>query len=174
MDVNMIVAAGRDGAIGREGDLIWRIPSDLRRFKSLTTGHPVIMGRKTWESLPKRPLPGRLNIVMTRNGSYVAEGAAVVTGVEEALRAASEYAGEDGKPAAPFIMGGAQVYDEFMPYVTRIYLTAVDAQCADADARLPLVWTGKDWTEEEASAPEITPEGVEYRFVNYRKTSSER
>ena len=80
MDVNMIVAAGDDGAIGRKGDLIWHISSDLRRFKALTMGHPVIMGRKTWESLPKKPLPGRLNIVVTRNAGYKADGAAVAAG----------------------------------------------------------------------------------------------
>ncbi len=70
-EVNIIVAAGRDGAIGKAGDLIWHIKADLRRFKALTMGHPVIMGRKTWDSLPKRPLPGRRKIVLTRNAAIL-------------------------------------------------------------------------------------------------------
>lgn len=169
MDVNMIVAAGDDGAIGRKGDLIWHISSDLRRFKALTMGHPVIMGRKTWESLPKKPLPGRLNIVVTRNAGYVAEGAAVAASPEEALRLAKEWDSPDRKATDPFIMGGAQIYNEFMPLVNRIYLTSVHSSCPDADARLPKVWEGSEWEIEDAMQPERTPEGVEYDYVTYRK-----
>lgn len=169
MDVDMIVAAGDDGAIGRKGDLIWHISSDLRRFKALTMGHPVIMGRKTWESLPKKPLPGRLNIVVTRNAGYKAEGAAVATTPREALRLAEEWESPAGGGATPFVMGGSQIYNEFMPLVTRIHLTAVHAVCPDADARLPKVWEGDEWEVEESSQPERTPEGVEYDYVTYRK-----
>lgn len=169
MDVNMIVAAGDDGAIGRKGDLIWHISSDLRRFKALTMGHPVIMGRKTWESLPKKPLPGRLNIVVTRNAGYEAEGAAVAAGPEEALRIADEWKSPSGEAASPFVMGGAQIYNEFMPLVNRIYLTAVHSSCPDADARLPKIWEGSEWEIEDAMQPERTPEGVEYNYVTYRK-----
>ncbi len=169
MDVNMIVAAGDDGAIGRKGDLIWHISSDLRRFKALTMGHPVIMGRKTWESLPKKPLPGRLNIVMTRNAGYVAEGAAVAASPEEALRLACEWVSPSGNPTAPFVMGGAQIYNEFMPLVNRIFLTRVHALCHDADALLPKVWEGDEWEIEDATQPQLTPDGVEYDYVTYRK-----
>lgn len=169
MDVNMIVAAGDDGAIGRKGDLIWHISSDLRRFKALTMGHPVIMGRKTWESLPKKPLPGRLNIVVTRNAGYKADGAAVATCPEEALRLADEWESPSGEAASPFVMGGAQIYNEFMPSVNRIFLTRVHAVCPDADARLPKVWEDGEWEIEEATEPERTSEGVEYDYVTYRK-----
>ena len=159
MEVNIIVAAGKDGAIGKDGDLIWRISSDLKRFKALTMGHPVIMGRKTWDSLPKKPLPGRLNVVVSRNPDFKAEGATVVQSPEDALAAA----GGD-----PFIMGGEQIYKIFMPYATKIYLTAIDEVCQDADARLDFPF-GDDWKPVEESEAESTPEGVRYRYVTYSR-----
>lgn len=159
MEVNMIVAAGKDGAIGKNGDLIWHISSDLKRFKSLTMGHPVIMGRKTWESLPKKPLPGRLNIVVSRNPEFIAEGARVVASPEDALTLAGQ--------SEPFIMGGEQIYRAFMPYVTKIYLTEIDAECKDADARLPFPPESAKWNVEESGDAEKTAEGLVYRYVTY-------
>lgn len=164
MELNLIVAAGKDGAIGKEGNLIWRIGSDLRRFKTLTMGHPVIMGRKTWESLPKRPLPGRANIVVTRNGDYEAPGATVVASPEEALEAAARLMPGE----TPFLMGGEQVYRAMLPLATRIFLTAVDRECPDADARLPWPLPG-EWETEEESEEETTPEGVTYRYITLRR-----
>lgn len=99
--VNAIVAMGRDRSIGINGDVPWHIREDLRHFKALTSGHPVIMGRATWESLPKRPLPGRLNIVVTRNPDYVAEGAQTAPSIEAALQLCP--VGD-----VPFIIGGGQ------------------------------------------------------------------
>lgn len=160
-DVNMIVAAGTDGAIGREGGLIWRISSDLRRFKALTTGHPVIMGRKTWDSLPRKPLPGRLNIVVTRNMEFIAPGAEVVNSPEEALGLCGE--------ESPFVMGGEQIYRLFMPYVSRIFLTEVMAECPDADARLDLDPDSGLWQTIDKSAEETTAEGVTYRYVTLKR-----
>src|SRR5689334_13082891 len=93
--IAFVVAVARNGVIGAKGDLPWRISSDLKRFKQITMGKPVIMGRKTWESLPKRPLAGRLNIVITRDGAYEAPGAVVAAGVEEALTAAREANAEE-------------------------------------------------------------------------------
>lgn len=167
MEVNMIVAAGRNGEIGRGGDLIWHISSDLRRFKALTMGHPVIMGRKTWESLPKRPLPGRANIVVSRNSSFEAPGAIVVSSPEEALKAASNAAG--GEEA--FIMGGAQLYDALFPLATRIYLTEIDAECNDADAHIPYPLDTDIciWRKTECSDSAVTPDGISYRYVTYEK-----
>lgn len=159
MEVNMIVAAGRDGAIGKEGNLIWHISSDLKRFKSLTMGHPVIMGRKTWESLPKKPLPGRLNIVVSRNPDFVAEGARVASSPEEALALSGQ--------SSPFIMGGEQIYKAFMPVVTRIYLTEIDAECQEADARLTFMPGAPKWDIEEKNDEEKTPDGLTYRYVTY-------
>lgn len=159
MEVNIIVAAGKDGAIGKNGDLIWRISSDLKRFKALTMGHTVIMGRNTWDSLPKKPLPGRRNIVVSRNPDFEAEGATVVQSPEDALAAAE---------GDPFIIGGEQIYKIFMPYATKIYLTAIDDVCPDADAHLffPFEY---DWKPVEESDPELTPSGVMYRYVTYSK-----
>lgn len=155
MNVNMIVAVGKDGSIGRAGQLIWHISEDLRRFKSLTMGHPVIMGRKTWESLPKRPLPGRRNIVVSRNAAYEAEGAEVVSSPEEAMAAAGDGA---------FVMGGSQLYDAFMPFVTKIYLTEIDAACPDADAHIDIRMDR--WKADETGEWTETPDGVGYSYVD--------
>ena len=160
-DVNIIVASGRDGAIGRSGDLIWRIPADLRRFKALTTGHPVIMGRKTWESLPKRPLPGRRNIVVTHDGRYEAPGAETASSPEAALALAGD--------EEIFVMGGATLYDAFMSLATRIYLTEIEGACPDADARMAFPPDPEVWEKTEEGDPEITSEGVEYRYVTYHR-----
>lgn len=157
MELNLIVAAGRDGAIGKGGDLIWKVSEDLKRFKRLTTGHPVIMGRKTWESLPKRPLPGRLNIILSRDKDYEAEGGVVCADPEEALRIAG-----DGNP---FVMGGAQIYDLFLPFVSRLFVTEIDADCPDADAFL--AFSPADWNVAEVSPWNDTPDGIRYRYVEY-------
>ena len=109
-EVHLIVAIGEDGAIGKNGDLIWKISDDLKRFKSLTSGHPVIMGRKTWESLPKRPLPGRRNIILTHRKDFQGEGAEIVNSIEEAIRITEN--------EEPFVIGGAQIYKLFLPYAT--------------------------------------------------------
>lgn len=165
MELYMIVAVGRDGAIGLDGDLIWRIPADLKRFKTLTMGHPVIMGRKTWESLPKRPLPGRLNIVLTRDAGYEAPGATVAATATQALACAEE--GMPGK--APFVIGGEQVYKLFMPQTTHIYLTEVDAECGNADARLSVPPSEGEWLEEDRSGRFETAEGIGYEYVTLVK-----
>lgn len=164
-EVNLIVAAGLDGAIGLKGDLIWRISADLRRFKALTMGHPVIMGRKTWESLNRRPLPGRRNIVVTRNKDYRAEGAEVASSPEEALRMTE---GE-----SPFVMGGEQIYKIFKPFVTRIFLTEIDAECPEADAWLPFSINNEIWKIEEIGEFETAPEGVEYRYLTFGRVKGE-
>lgn len=163
MEIEMIVACGADGSIGLEGSLIWRIPDDLRHFRKLTTGHPVIMGRKTWESLPRRPLPGRLNIVMTRCAGYEAPGAVVAGSAESALEAASE-----GMPGVtPFIIGGEQIYKAFFPMSTRLHITAVDASCPDADARLPWPLSSSEWRETDSSEIMKAPGGEEYRYLTF-------
>ena len=128
--IHLIVAIGEDGAIGKNGDLIWKISDDLKNFKKLTTGHPVIMGRKTWESLPKKPLPQRRNIIVTRNKDYMAEGAEVVHSVEEAMKLTAD--------EEPFVIGGAEIYNAFIPYVTHFHLTKVFDSCTDADTFLSL------------------------------------
>lgn len=168
-EVNIIVAAGRDGAIGKAGNLIWRIPADLRRFKALTMGHPIIMGRKTWESLPKRPLPGRRNIVVTRNAAFEAPGAELATSPEEALKLCYEKGSDN---LTPFVIGGEEIYKAFMPLATRIYFTEIDEECPEADARLPFPLNPDEWKAEEVGGIEITPEGVRYSYVTYGRVDS--
>lgn len=159
-DIAIIAAVGPDLELGSHGDLIWHISADLKNFKALTTGHPVIMGRKTWESLPKRPLPGRLNIVMTRRPNPI-EGAVVASGPEEALRACQ---GE----MHPFVIGGEEIYRLFLPYASRLYITHVDASTTkEVDAWFPDF--RKDWTLAEASPWEMTDKGTRYRFEQWKK-----
>ncbi|NCO62164.1 dihydrofolate reductase [Candidatus Kaiserbacteria bacterium] len=131
----IIAAIGKNSELGRGGKLLWHIPDDMRRFKALTTGHPVIMGRKTWESLPKkfRPLPGRTNIVVTRQKNYKAEGAMIINSFEAARAAAARVDGAD----EVFIIGGGELYREALPYADRLYLTLVN-DTAEADIFSPL------------------------------------
>ena len=136
--VAFVVAVARNGVIGKDGGLPWHISSDLKRFKEITMGKPVIMGRKTWESLPKRPLYGRHNIVITRNRDFVAEGASVVAGAKEALTAAG-----DAHEIA--VIGGAEIFSLFMPLASRIYLTEVDLS-VEGDTVFPPLDPG-EWRE---------------------------
>ncbi len=124
-ELHLIVAHARNGAIGIDGKLPWYLPEDLKHFKRTTLGKPVIMGRKTWESLG-RPLPGRKNVVITRQADYVAEGACVVPTIEAALEAVKD------EPVA-FIMGGAQIYEQTLPLVKVAHVTVINADY-DADA----------------------------------------
>lgn len=132
--ISVIAAIGKDRELGFQGELLWHLPDDMKRFKELTVGHPVIMGRKTWESLPERfrPLPGRTNIVVTRQAGYTADGAVVVDGLSDAFLAATDAPGSD----ETFIIGGGELYAAALPYATRLYLTIVDAN-AEADTYFP-------------------------------------
>lgn len=124
--ITLVVAMARNGVIGRDGALPWRLPDDLRRFKALTLGKPVLMGRRTWASIG-RPLPGRTNLVMTRDPAFRAAGAVVVHALDEALAQAQ---GE------LMVIGGAEIYALAAPHASRAHLTAVDAE-VDGDTRLP-------------------------------------
>ena len=130
----LIAARAKNGVIGRDGDLPWRLKTDLQLFKKNTLGKPVIMGRKTWESLPFRPLPKRPNIVVTRTPGYQAEGAIVVGDLDAAFEAAHRLA-EDAGVDEVCVIGGAQIYAETRKVADRIYLTEVDAE-PDGDAIL--------------------------------------
>ena len=135
----LVVARARNGVIGRNGDLPWRLRSDLQRFKAITVGKPCIMGRKTWESLPLKPLPGRLNIVLTRDGSYetdgMAKGALVCATLEEALAIARETAAEDGVDEV-CVIGGTALFEAVLPRAQRLYITEVEAE-PEGDAHFP-------------------------------------
>jgi dihydrofolate reductase len=142
-----VVAVARNGVIGREGGLPWHISSDLKRFKEITMGKPVIMGRKTWESLPRKPLPGRRNIVITQQRGYVAEGADVAESPQAALLMV---------PDAPevAVIGGGEIYRLFWPQVDRLYLTEVDL-VVDGDTHFPAV-DPAEWRE---VSREVHPKG---------------
>jgi dihydrofolate reductase len=126
--LSLIVAMARNGVIGKDNAIPWRLPGELALFKRVTMGHPIVMGRKTWESIG-RALPGRLNIVVTRNSAYAAAGATVVPSLDAALTAAAG-------ATEIFIIGGAQLYAEALPRADRLYLTTVDTE-VDGDTRMP-------------------------------------
>jgi dihydrofolate reductase len=129
--IALVVARGRNGVIGVDGDLPWRLRSDLQRFKAVTLGKPCIMGRATWESLPLKPLPGRLNIVLTRDLSYQesgkARGAVVCASLDEALDIARETAVDDDVHEV-CVIGGAGVFEAVLPRAKRLYITEVEAE----------------------------------------------
>jgi len=129
-----VVAMDRNRVIGRDGDLPWRLPSDLKHFKRVTLGKPCLMGRKTWESLPF-PLPGRPNLVLTRNQNYGAKGAEVFTDTNDMIGKGFELAGAAGAIEV-MLIGGAQLYAKLLPLCDRLYVTQVDAE-VPGDAVFP-------------------------------------
>ncbi len=154
--IHAIAAIGKNRELGKEGRLLWAIPEDLRRFKALTNGHPIIMGRKTFESIGK-PLPGRTNIVVTRNAEWTHEGALRAGSVEEAIGFAKQAPGND----QIFVIGGAEIYAAALPYIDILDLTLIDAS-AEADAYFPAyeeLFT-RIVAEEHGMA-----EGLSYRWI---------
>lgn len=131
----LIVARARNGVIGKDNDLPWRLSDDLKHFKATTKGCPVIMGRKTWESLPRRPLPGRDNIVLSRDGQYAAPGARVFTSIDASIEAGRGLAAVASKNEI-FVTGGSAIYAAALPYADRLYITEVDTEI-DGDATFP-------------------------------------
>ncbi|TGE02506.1 dihydrofolate reductase [Methylobacterium nonmethylotrophicum] len=145
--LTLIAAVARNGVIGRDNALVWRLRSDLRRFRALTMGKPVVMGRKTWDSIG-RPLPGRRAIVLTRDSAWQAQGAERAASLEEALRLA-------GDAQEVMVAGGAQIYALALPRADRLYLTEVDA-APEGDVRFPAIPAGF-----EEIAAESQPAGPE-------------
>ena len=139
MVISAIVAASRNGVIGRQGGLPWNLPAEMAYFRRITTGHPIIMGRVTYESIG-RALPGRQNIVITSQSDYRAEGCDVVGSVDEAIQAA---AGAD----EVFVIGGSQIYQEAMSRLDRIYLTRVDAEIKGDKF---FKFDGSDWVKKSS------------------------
>lgn len=166
MIVAFYVAIAENGVIGRNGGLPWKLSTDLKRFKETTMGKPIVMGRKTWESFPKRPLPGRLNIVVTRDPNFVADGAVVVHSFEEALeRARKEVSGPDAEVA---IIGGGQIYQDAIPYADRLYVTHVMADI-EGDTRFPFI-DASDWLiVESTDVPSGENDSHPTRYVVYQR-----
>lgn len=154
-----IVAMDRNRIIGREGDLPWRLPSDLKHFKRVTLGKPCLMGRKTWESLPF-PLPGRPNLVLTRNADYTAEGAETFTDMHEMIGKGYELAGACGADEI-MLIGGAQLYRTLLPRCDRIYVTKVDAE-VKGDVSFPEI-DPATWQLTDENGP-IKSEKDDYSF----------
>jgi dihydrofolate reductase len=161
MRVGLVWAQSTSGVIGRGGDIPWRVPEDLARFKQVTMGHTVVMGRRTWDSLPAavRPLPGRRNVVLSRQPDFTADGAEVVDSLEAALTIS-------GTEPETWVIGGAQIYLLGLPGATRCEFTEVDIDLPhdDDDAVAPLLdesWLGEtgDWL--------VSRSGLRYRFHTY-------
>ena len=166
-DVVLIAAVADNGVIGRGGAMPWRLKSDMRHFRSLTAGKPVVMGRKTWASLAIRPLPGRTNIVVTRDGDFAAPGVLVVPTFAAALQAARGDALRRGSEI--MIIGGAEIYAQAMPLATRLEITQIHAR-PEGDTRFPPIDDG--WTEVARAANPAGPDDdAPYDFVSYRRTS---
>ncbi|MBQ8703648.1 MAG: dihydrofolate reductase [Bacteroidales bacterium] len=159
-NLSIIVAIAQNGAIGKDNDLLWHLGGDLKRFKKLTTGHPVVMGRKTWESLPKRPLPGRQNIVMTMNPDFTAEGATVVHSINDLFRTLK------GCDKEVFVMGGAAIYRALLPFTHRLYITRVYRDF-EADVYFPVI-DMSEFTLVKLSEPMLDEEsGLDYAYEEY-------
>jgi dihydrofolate reductase len=157
----LVAARANNGVIGRDGDLPWRLKSDLQRFKAITLGKPVIMGRTTWDSLPKKPLPGRMNIVLSRDGSFEPKGAVHCERFEEALAMAREQARED-EVEEVCVIGGAKLYALALPKVRRLYLTEVELE-VEGDTHFP-AFDEAGWTEVAREA-HAAGEGDDCGFV---------
>ncbi len=161
--LTLIAAVTSDWAIGRRGDMICHLRGDLRRFRQLTMGCPVVMGRRTFESLPGGALPGRRNIVITRSADFTAPEVETYPSLEDAVAACAE---------APqvFIIGGGQVYAQAMPLADRLEITHIDLPApTDADTFFPAV-SDDEWQLQSISEPESDPKtGISYRFACYNR-----
>ncbi|MGV8805313.1 MAG: dihydrofolate reductase [Polaromonas sp.] len=160
MQINLIYARAANGVIGHHNAMPWHLPEDLAHFKRLTQGHPVIMGRKTWDSLPPRfrPLPGRSNIVITRQADWQADGALTAASLQDALRLCSD-------AQEVWIIGGAQIYAQAEPLADRIEVTEIEQDFA-GDAFAPPL--GPQWHEATRQS-HVSATGLKFSFVSYQK-----
>lgn len=157
----LIAAITRDRALGKGGDMIFHISEDLRRFKKLTTGHPLVMGRRTFESFPNGPLPGRRNLVVTRDESYSREGIEIFSSLTDALAACDD--------VEPMVIGGGQIYAQAMPLADRLLITEIDTEAPDADTFFPEI-SQDEWEITETSEPMTDPaSGVSFRYLTYTR-----
>lgn len=158
--ITIIAAITRDRALGRGGDMIYHISEDLKRFKAVTMGHPIIMGRRTFESFPKGPLPGRRNLVITRKDNYHNDGIEICRSLSDAI---------DSAVGDAFVIGGGKVYSQAMPIADCLLITEIDAYTEDADTFFPEIDSSfwhlnhvGEWNTDARS-------GVRFRYCEYRK-----
>lgn len=157
--MNLIVAVDRNWAIGYENDLLVRISPDLKRFKTLTLGHPVLLGRKTLETFPGgKPLPGRPNFILSTNPAYAVETATVLHSMEEAVKCC---------PEDTFVIGGASVYNAMLPHCDTAFVTKIDAEFP-ADVWFPNLDESPEWEIAEEEPP-LTDNGISFRYVTYKR-----
>jgi dihydrofolate reductase len=151
-EIVLVVAIAQNGVIGKKGAIPWHISDDMKRFKALTIGHTVVMGRKTWDSLPRKPLPGRINVVVTRQNGWQAEGAVVASSLGQAT---------SGTSGTVMVIGGAEIYERALPLASRIELTEVHKDF-EGDAQFQLNRSG--W-HETVREDHVTPDGLRYSYV---------
>jgi dihydrofolate reductase len=164
MKLSLIAAVAHNRVIGQHNQLLWHLPGDMRHFRETTRGRPVLMGRKTWESLPEkfRPLPGRLNVVVSRNPDYSAPGAVPADSLASAIE-------KTGSSDELFVIGGAELYRQALPLAGKLYLTEITTEFS-GDAYFPEV-RPDEWKEISRSQP-VEESGLVYAFVVYQRTQS--
>jgi dihydrofolate reductase len=161
--IALVVAQADNGAIGQHGKIPWHIPADMRHFKAVTMGKPCIMGRKTWESLPRKPLPGRKNIVVTRNRALQADGAILADSLDAAIACA-----ESGSPGEITVIGGADIYNAALPRANRVYLTEIHG-AFEGDVFMP-VFNAAEWKEVSREDHQPTEAGgLGFSFVTLER-----
>lgn len=181
MRIGMVWAEARDGAIGRGGAMPWHLPEDLAHFRAVTTGAPVIMGRRTWESLPPRfrPLPGRTNVVVSRDPRFEVEGAVVARSLDEALARSAATPSPGGATGAAgtnaaataattgsaWVIGGGELYRAAMPLADELVVTRIDLDVPGADTFAPEI--GPEWRLVDAGEPLTAASGLGYRFERW-------
>lgn len=161
--ISIIVAVAENMAIGKDNQLLWHISEDLKRFKKLTSGHTVVMGRNTWLSLPVRPLPHRTNIVITDNPTECLEGCLMVNSIEAAIAKCPE-------EEESFVMGGASIYRQFMPIADKLYITRVDKPF-EGDTFFPEIDPQVWKLVEQSEWYDMASNSFRYRFENYERHS---
>lgn len=157
MAISIIAAIGKNNELGKNNDIIWRFKEDMKFFRETTTGNTVLMGRKTFESLP-HALPNRRNVVVTKDENYIAEGAEVFYSVEEALKSTEN--------DNVFVIGGAMIYNELLPFCDKLYLTEIDDECPDADVYFPK-FNKSEYSVEKLT--DYTVNGVHFSHIIYSK-----
>lgn len=163
MIISLIAAIGKNNELGKNNSLLWHLPADMKHFKEITSGHTVIMGRKTFESI-RQPLPNRRNIVVTRDKSYKAEGVEITHSFEESLTLA-----KDSPSQEIFVIGGAEIYKQALEYAHKLYITQIEAEDKDADVFfpeiIPIVFG--EVSREEHEPDEKNP--LPYAFIEYER-----